>query len=295
MCPRCGYDLTGLIATWTEACPLGATCSECGLEFDCGRALGANLLGPRWSYEHGLRRSARRWWATSFVVPRPFKLCRELGVDHEVRAARLVRFALLWLLGLHLFAFAITFGFSMASGIGLPSGGWRYAFDRGPFWEMVGRYLIFPYRGQMAIPTGVSSSVHVPIGPLFLIVYLPTLLMPAWMMLLGASLRMARVRKVHLVRGLAYALPGAAAWLVLTTICIVVTVQLRSFFSADSSLIAAGVMLLWLMYHLVWWYIFIRRYLRLRHAAAVVGLNTVMTVLVFMIVVVLVQLAGVRW
>ena len=32
-CPRCGYDLRGAIATWTEQCPLHGTCAGCGLQF----------------------------------------------------------------------------------------------------------------------------------------------------------------------------------------------------------------------------------------------------------------------
>lgn len=30
-CPRCGYDLTGQIATWKDECPVTGTCPECGL------------------------------------------------------------------------------------------------------------------------------------------------------------------------------------------------------------------------------------------------------------------------
>lgn len=33
LCPRCGYDQSGIVATWTEACPLEGICSECGYAF----------------------------------------------------------------------------------------------------------------------------------------------------------------------------------------------------------------------------------------------------------------------
>lgn len=32
-CPRCGYDLSGAVATWKTSCPLEVTCSECGQRF----------------------------------------------------------------------------------------------------------------------------------------------------------------------------------------------------------------------------------------------------------------------
>ena len=37
-CPRCGYDLAGVVESWNHAeslsCPLNGTCSECGLGFE---------------------------------------------------------------------------------------------------------------------------------------------------------------------------------------------------------------------------------------------------------------------
>ncbi len=33
ICPKCGYDLTGEIATWNNQCPLQGVCSECGYAF----------------------------------------------------------------------------------------------------------------------------------------------------------------------------------------------------------------------------------------------------------------------
>ena len=41
-CPRCGYDLSGIVASWKDACPLTGICSECVLEFQC-----RYLLDPR--------------------------------------------------------------------------------------------------------------------------------------------------------------------------------------------------------------------------------------------------------
>ena len=57
-CPRCGYDQRGAMATWRESCPLGQTCTECGLEFEWRELFDSRLGLPRWCVES--RRSA---WA----------------------------------------------------------------------------------------------------------------------------------------------------------------------------------------------------------------------------------------
>lgn len=33
-CPRCGYELAGMMASWNTACPLQGTCTECGYQID---------------------------------------------------------------------------------------------------------------------------------------------------------------------------------------------------------------------------------------------------------------------
>src|SRR5262245_59850360 len=81
-----------------------ATCSECGLLFDCANVLSPRVLGPAWSYEHAPRAAASRWWRTSGMSLRPWRFFTELRIDHIVRVGRLVRFAVFWLLLVHLLA-----------------------------------------------------------------------------------------------------------------------------------------------------------------------------------------------
>ncbi len=33
ICPKCGYDQSGMIDSWTDRCPVRGRCAECGLEF----------------------------------------------------------------------------------------------------------------------------------------------------------------------------------------------------------------------------------------------------------------------
>src|SRR6185295_18404627 len=56
-CPRCGYDLSGAVATWSLSCPITGVCSECGLAFDWRNILDPKNRDVPWLYEH-----APRWW-----------------------------------------------------------------------------------------------------------------------------------------------------------------------------------------------------------------------------------------
>lgn len=38
VCPQCGHDLEGEVATWTQSCPLAGACPECGREFGWSEA-----------------------------------------------------------------------------------------------------------------------------------------------------------------------------------------------------------------------------------------------------------------
>jgi len=50
-CPRCGYDLRGVVSVWGDACPLEGTCTECGLRFEWGALLMPEKFEPLWCVE----------------------------------------------------------------------------------------------------------------------------------------------------------------------------------------------------------------------------------------------------
>lgn len=270
---------------------MGSLCSECGLEFDCGHVMSPILLGPDWSYEHSYVRSGRRWWATSLVALRPGWLCRKLRVDHRIRSGRLIRFGLLWLLVVHLFTFSIAFGSATITGTGFlmryrPGGLSFRDLEDSDLWGHVIPILLFPYTSFLSIPTGASSSMRVPLEQIYLVLFGPLFLMPLWMLLLGTSLRRARVRKTHLLRGLCLSLPGGAVWIGVTVGVIAIAGIFRNTLDLDPSVVALGLLVTWLAYHMRWWFAFIQRYLRLRHAAAIVILNTVMSALTVLLLMV---------
>lgn len=52
-CPRCGYNLRGVVETWRDSCPLDGTCSECGLAFAWREVLSERDRPPSWCVETG--------------------------------------------------------------------------------------------------------------------------------------------------------------------------------------------------------------------------------------------------
>jgi hypothetical protein len=93
LCPRCGYDQTGLIESWKESCPLVATCAECGYGFDPADALYPTRKRLPWLYEH-----AKHWWSVRCAVKTllmllwPPAFWKRVRPEHEVRVGRIAGF-----------------------------------------------------------------------------------------------------------------------------------------------------------------------------------------------------------
>lgn len=92
-CPRCAYELSGAVATWTDSCPLAGTCPECGLAFawpDILDPARANLPG---FIEHArdgvwtLFKSAWRTWAWAML---PWVFWRKVRLEHRIVPRRWV-------------------------------------------------------------------------------------------------------------------------------------------------------------------------------------------------------------
>jgi hypothetical protein len=269
-CPRCGYDLSGLVATWVERCPLEARCSECGLDFDCGNVLSQGVLGPAWSFEHARRRRLRAWWATSHKALRIWPLVDGLRVDHALRPRRLLRFVGMWLLVGWLFASVLVFVVSPNRGWwggGMGDGLGKYEpFDVGEWLNMV-REVAWPY-GEVYIPTGPGASLNFTFAPLLLVIYMPVLAVPLGMLVFSTTFATARLRQILLLRGLACSVPAAVIAAHGLLLLLVLSVLLAGGPGRDGVLeiIAMGIWLGFNGWLLVWWWMFIKRHLRLRHA-----------------------------
>jgi len=50
-CPRCGYDLRGVVSSWRDTSPLIGKCSECGLSLEWSELLSRDQAEPAWCVE----------------------------------------------------------------------------------------------------------------------------------------------------------------------------------------------------------------------------------------------------
>lgn len=93
-CLRCGYDLRGVMESWTNSCPLDGTCSECGLKWEWAELISPTRRLPRWNIELSSRPwSPRVFLRTLFMQLSPWIAWRELRMEHAVRGSRLVGYA----------------------------------------------------------------------------------------------------------------------------------------------------------------------------------------------------------
>lgn len=104
-CPRCGYDLGGVITAWNgsgkersegASCPLEGVCSECGYGF-----LWRDLMSPRYRHlpafcEHAIGFRGRLWarFITLLWLALPKRFWQRVHLHHDVRIWRSRRFAI---------------------------------------------------------------------------------------------------------------------------------------------------------------------------------------------------------
>jgi hypothetical protein len=267
ICPRCGYDLSGHIESWREACPLRGVCSECGLAFRWYDVLRGSLRFPRWSFEHAVgARCFVTFFATLARVFLPRSLWRGLRMEMAFR-----RFRLVVLVGLSWVLLRAT-GILL---IGLPTlavvwvsgyGYWDDAAD-------MALWLAWPYS-----PYGVSYPMRLA-SPFVAWIALTMLLMPLAFAALPISLRRAKVRRQHIERVALYALAAAPVLAGVFSTLVAAYVSLSAMTSWQTrralglsgighdqqaiGIIALGVSCVWL-----WWFWLgaTRHYLRLPHA-----------------------------
>ena len=122
-CPRCGYDLSGVVESWKEACPLNGVCSECGLEFRWRELFRADELRVRGFYEHATGvalASAWRTWAWTLL---PWMFWKKVRLEHPVRLRRMLLWLVVLLLPIQLFHGAHVVVARRAATIAGPAGG----------------------------------------------------------------------------------------------------------------------------------------------------------------------------
>ena len=96
ICPKCGYDQSGIVATWETQCPLRGQCTECAYEFEWANVIDPSRVDLLWYVEHASRKRdlLLRTPATLRRLMLPNVFWREVGVHTRIR----YRVVLLWVL-----------------------------------------------------------------------------------------------------------------------------------------------------------------------------------------------------
>lgn len=280
LCPRCGYDQAGLIATWAAACPVEYACTECG-----GRSPSAWLFepGPAWSVEHARRRLLRRWAATTFAAHFPIALWRGLRPEDTVQPRRLVLMAASWLLLLYL-----TAGVIVAAGtLVLVWSGNAGA----PYWETplegawaLARQVANPLAGYVRVPMSPSSYFSDPMWSFLALAALPHCVMAAFFAL--ARNRRAR----HAARAAVHALATTPLWLCVLTLTFAVAIPLNEVHLGASVIVGLSFLGLYAWGVGWWWSRFQADYLGRPARLVPVVLRTVAAFVVTFVVMTLVSM-----
>lgn len=197
-CPRCGYDVSGVVPTWKESCPLDGTCSECGLKFPWADLFAPDRLHPHWSFEHARKKRVLSLLGTIVRTARPGLLWKQLRLAAPVRPARLAVLVATVALATHL----LTAGAAakLYGPLRWPPGwawtGTNWARTTGTPWREVCLFLAWPY----------SETLYWfrVVGPFSVFLLAWSALAPLPFLVLPKTMAQAQVRRAHLFRGWAY-------------------------------------------------------------------------------------------
>jgi hypothetical protein len=195
-CPRCGYDQSGLLATWSVSCPLSGVCSECGFVIDWRDLLNPVFTHQGRLFEHAHRRLGRAFFAAWWRALVPSAFWRWISITHPVVPARIAAFVPLGFAATYSAFLGLIAAVAAAILLVATLGGGAAALGR--YWSReVMQRALFPIRTEY-----VFMSDRVPPG--IWIMLLTLAIMPAAFLALPVSLRRARVRRIHLLRIWAY-------------------------------------------------------------------------------------------
>ena len=130
ICPKCGYDQSGTIATWSTQCPTQGTCPECGFEFSWANIFDPNRASLPWYVEHitHKRQLVSRTFPTLLRLFNPIKFWKVLTLLLPVN----LRVLLLWYATLFLVlhsAASISYAVAYYHRIYARPGYWSKLFD----------------------------------------------------------------------------------------------------------------------------------------------------------------------
>jgi len=281
-CPRCGYDLSGIAASWKGACPLEGRCSECGLEFEWADVMSPRRLIQQWSFEHAVDRPVRCLLGTVRRAWMPFVLWRTLRMEHPIHARRLALLVAGCLLASHVFLAA---GAAVIMYNDSPWW-WRPTALPRPPWKDALFAGLWPYARTTGIVWEAGPDLPMLDWRLALLIAFGLVAIPMSFLALFDTMRLARIRRAHLARALAY----STCWLPPTALGVsLLAIVSESDFFVGLAIVqmlvllaliyGVAVVLLWPVWLLLHWWCFVHRYLRLPNATIVFVLVLLMSVL----------------
>lgn len=235
-CPRCGYDQSGLIATWESACPLAGVCSECGYEFHWREVLNPEQRRLDGFVEHC------PWKLVPLVAFRtlawawlPWVLWRRVKLHHEVVPKRLLAWLAVVLIGWHV----VNAGLAVVSQYVLEYQVRSYVQSQSKLYaipfeinkaELLVNALVWPVlrydpwvaQGSLG-GTGLSLAAN-EWPPPWHILTLATLAFPIAFILLRGSRKLNRIRSVHVLRAAVYSFAWVGTLLLLWTVLVVLDI-----------------------------------------------------------------------
>ena len=155
ICPKCGYDQSGEIATWETQCPLEGTCPECGLGFAWGNVINPSRARLRWYSEHArsVFDMVTRSPSTLMRLVLPWVFWRNVSVSHHIALRRLTCWVLMMWVALHA-VMAIPFAYYNWMGL-----------DSWLFGSVANTYSAFGIKGLLAMLSNALFSPMVHIVP----------------------------------------------------------------------------------------------------------------------------------
>jgi len=203
-CPRCGYDLSGAVDSWTEQCPVEGVCSECGLGFGWKYILNEQFRSDPLFYETAALKPFRAIYVTFRRTARPWRFWSWVKLEYAFRPQKMVECVAagslaVWLVGTSLL-FALNYGLNE----------WHKVISTAKIpgaWLRIPRSLSLRENIEFTLWPAMRFSSETP-QTIFV-----ALIAIAWMSLMGGSfailgdtLSRAEVRWSHVVRIAGYQL-----------------------------------------------------------------------------------------
>ncbi|MFG0245129.1 MAG: hypothetical protein ACF8MF_03640 [Phycisphaerales bacterium JB052] len=211
ICPKCGYDQSGEIATWQSQCPLEGTCPECGLAFDWADVFDPSRVHLSWYVEHAAKKrgAIRRIPATLWYLAMPNYFWKRLSVQSPVYPKRLWAWVGIGVVMLYCFAAMLSIGLSayrthrwnqlandaVTQGLIPPSAAAQYQTDMSQrsYWsDLVLEQMVMPWKEFMSGDDSASQVALVLAGMI--------LLWAVILVVIPITRRRAKLRMAHVHR-----------------------------------------------------------------------------------------------